>query len=201
MNIRDDALRLGQFDISALQARVDALTEADWIADTSRQQIFDAHARTHTIRLIFDADYRHTDPTIHPFFHAFAPLLAPLMSHIRGYYLQSLRQRRVAEKHGDGYFVRIILTRLAAGAEITPHVDDGQSLRRCHRIHVPLFTHPDCQFTVGAKTWNMPAGEMWEINNRRIHAVSNASAKPRVHLILDYVQPGETIFDLEPLTA
>ena len=201
MNMRDDAVLLGTFDISALQAQVAALTEADWTADTSRQQIFDAHARTHAIRLIFDADYRHSDPTTHPAFDDFAAALEPLMTYIRGFYLQSLRQRRIAEKHGPGYFIRLILTRLAPGAEITPHADDGHSLRRCHRIHVPLFTHPDCLFTVGGKTWNMPAGEMWEINNRRIHAVKNASAQPRIHLILDYVQPGETVFDLEPLTA
>jgi quercetin dioxygenase-like cupin family protein len=201
MNFKDDAVRLGTFDITDLRARVMALTDEDWSADTSRQHTFDAHTRTQTIKLIFDADYRHTDPTVHAAFAEFAPLIAPFMAHIRGYYLQSLRQRRVAEKHGPGYFIRAILTRLAAAAVITPHADDGHSLRRCHRIHVPIVTHPQCLFTVGDLTWNMPAGEMWEINNRRVHAVRNDSDAPRIHLILDYVQPGETVFDIEPLTA
>jgi hypothetical protein len=43
----------------------------------------------------------------------------------------------------------------------------------------------------------MRAGEMWEINNRRVHSVSNQGRDARVHLIIDYVQPGETIFDAE----
>jgi quercetin dioxygenase-like cupin family protein len=201
MNFKDDAVLLGTFDIATLRARVMAVTEDDWSTDTSRQQTFDAHTRTQTIKLIFDADYRHTDPTVHAAFADFKPLIAPLMAHIRGYYLQTLRQRRVAEKNGSGYFIRAILTRLAPKAVITPHADDGHSLRRCHRIHVPIVTHPQCLFTVGALTWNMPAGEMWEINNRRIHAVRNDGDAHRIHLILDYVQPGETVFDIEPLTA
>lgn len=201
MNFRDDAVKLGTFDITALRDQVAALTEADWSADTSRQQTFDAHTRTQTIKLIFDADYRHTDPTIHPEFAVFEPVIRPLMDHIRAYYLQSLRQRWIAEKHGSGYFIRAILTRLAPDAEITPHADDGHSLKRCHRIHVPILTNPDCLFTVGGLTWNMPAGEMWEINNRRIHAVRNEGKSTRIHLIMDYVQPGETVFDIEPLTA
>ena len=201
MNFKDDAVRLGSFDMTALRSQVEALAEASWNADTSRQQTFDAHTRTQTIKLIFDADYRHSDPTIHADFAVFEPLMAPMMDHIRAHYLQSLRQRRVAEKNGPGYFVRALLTRLAAAAEIAPHADDGYSLRRCHRIHVPVITNPDCLFTVGGLTFAMPEGEMWEINNRRIHAVSNGGVQPRIHLILDYVQPGETVFDIEPLTA
>jgi len=201
MNFKDDAVKLGTFDITALRDQVTALTEADWTADTSRQQAFDAHTRTQAIKLIFDADYRHTDPTVHAGFAVFEPTLRPLMDYVRVWYLQSLRQRRIAEKHGPGYFIRIILTRLAPQAEITPHADDGHSLKRCHRIHMPVITNSDCLFTVGGLTWNMPAGELWEINNRRVHAVRNGGSTARVHLIMDYVQPGETVFDIEPLTA
>ena len=201
MNFKEDAVCLGRFDITALRDQVAALTDADWNADTHRQQTFDAHTRTQTIKLIFDADYRHSNPTVRAGFEAFEPAIRPLMDHIRGWYLQSLRQRRIAEKHGPGYFIRAILTRLVPDAEIAPHADDGHSLKRCHRIHMPIVTNPDCLFTVGDLTWNMPAGELWEINNRRIHAVRNGGATARVHLILDYVQPGETVFDIEPLTA
>lgn len=202
MNLPVDAIKLGTFDITALRQAVLALTEDDWNADTSRQQTFDAHVATQAIRLIFDADYRHTDPTVHADFARFQPLIAPLMDHIRDNYLKSLRQRRIAEKHGPGYFIRIILTRLNPHAAITPHADDGYSLRRCHRIHMPVVTNPDCAFTVGDLTFTMPQGELWEINNRRVHAVRNDGDAGRIHLIFDYVQPGETVFDLdEPLTA
>jgi hypothetical protein len=87
------------------------------------------------------------------------------------------------------------MTRLAPGGRITPHSDGGYSLARCHRIHVPILSNPDCRFRVGDTTLVMKPGEVWEINNRLTHAVENDGAAARVHLILDWVQPGETILD------
>ena len=202
MNFERDAQYLGRFDISELRGIVETFAEDMWTEDASRQAAFNAHLATQTIKLIADADFRHTHPTHHAAFTRLEPQIRPLMDHIRGFYLQTLRQRRVAEQHGAGYFVRALLTRLPAGAEIRPHIDDGESLKRCHRIHVPLISNPDSLFVVGNLRFHMPEGEMWEINNRRTHAVHNAGAVARIHLILDYVQTGETVFDLDgPLTA
>jgi hypothetical protein len=202
MNFAQDAVKLGAFDVSALRTAVRALGETDWTADSSRQQAFDAHIATQTLKLIADADFRHADPTVHPPFRMLEPMIEPLMAHVRRFYLQTLRQRSVAEKHGPGYFIRALLTRLPPGAEIRPHIDDGYSLKRCHRIHVPLVTSPQTLFRVGDTRFNMGEGEMWEINNRRLHAVTNGGDAARIHLIMDYVQPGETVFDLDgPLVA
>lgn len=202
MNFNGDATRLGQFDIAPLRAAVEQISEAEWLADQARQQTFDAHRATQTLKLIFDADYRHTDPTVHADYHRFEPLIAPMLTHIRGYYTRTLRQRRVAERHGPGYVIRAILTRLLPASAIKPHADGGYSLMRCHRIHLPIVTNPQCQFSVGDLSFVMPEGELWEINNRRVHSVRNDGTAARVHLIIDYVQPGETVFDTEaPLTA
>lgn len=202
MNFAQDAQKLGSFDISGLRAVVQGFADDAWNADASRQAAFNAHNSTQTIKLIADPDFRHTDPTYHAIFATLEPQIRPLMEHIRGHYLQTLRQRRVAEQYGPGYFIRALLTRLPAGAEIKPHIDDGESLKRCHRIHVPVISNPDSLFMVGRLRFHMPEGEMWEINNRRTHAVRNDGTQARVHLIMDYVQPGETVFDLDgPLTA
>ena len=202
MNFERDAQKLGTFDISGLRTIVRSFTDDAWNEDASRQAAFNAHVATQTLKLIADSDFRHTDPTYHPLFARLEPQIRPLMDHIRSHFLQTLRQRRVAEQNGPGYFVRALLTRLPAGAEIKPHIDDGESLKRCHRIHVPLISNPDALFIVGNLRFHMPEGEMWEINNRRTHAVRNAGTEARVHLIMDYVQPGETVFDLDgPLTA
>lgn len=199
MNFGSDAQKLGSFDIAPLKAAVEALGEEAWAADGSRQQAFNAHASTQTLKLIADSDFRHVNPTHHAAFAALEPVLQPLMAHIRSHYLGTQRQRRVAELHGPGYFIRALLTRLPPGAEIKPHIDDGESLKRCHRIHVPVITNDDSLFIVGNLRFHMPAGEMWEINNRRIHAVRNDGHEARVHLIMDYVQPGETVFDQDGL--
>lgn len=202
MNFEYDAIKLGAFDISALRHAVLALDEQAWLVDASRQKAFNAHNSTQTLKLIADSDFRHTNPTVHPAFATFEPYIAPLIDHIRGFYLQTLRQRRVAQQHGLGYIIRALLTRLPAHSEIKPHIDDGESLKRCHRIHVPVVSNADSLFTVGKLRFHMPEGEMWEINNRRVHAVDNQGSEARIHLIMDYVQPGETVFDTDgTLTA
>ena len=202
MDIGKDAVKIGECEIAALVAGVRSLTETQWSTDDSRQKIFHAHNSTQTIKLIADADFRHENPTEHDDYERFEPMLAPLMDHVRSYYAQTLRQRTLIAARGPGYFVRCILTRLPAGYEIGPHIDEGYSLKRSHRIHVPIVSNEQTRFRVGDLTLQMRVGEMWEINNRRIHAVRNGGSEARVHLIMDYVQPGETVFDAEgPLTA
>ncbi len=202
MNFANDAVKLGTFDVSALRKAVLAIDDAVWNSDSSRQQVFDAHTSTQTLKLVADADFRHTNPTIHPPFRVFEPLIQPFMQHIQQFYLQTLRQRSIAAKHGPGYFIRALLTRLPPGTEIKPHIDDGYSLKRCHRIHMPILTSAQTFFRVGDTRFHMAEGEMWEINNRRLHAVTNGGDEARIHLIMDFVQPGEVVFDLDgPLTA
>lgn len=195
MNFQGDIELLGTVPIAPLQAAVRAFDEARWHEDQSRQELFDAHTSTAMVKLIFDADYRHRDPTVHPAYGELLPLLEPVMTLIRAHYSKTMRQRRWIARHGAGYFVRMILTRLAPRAVIKPHADGGYSLARCHRIHLPIWSNPDCRFHVGGTSVAMHPGEIWEINNRLIHAVSNDGDVSRVHLILDYVQPGETVFD------
>ncbi len=202
MNFKNDFALLGHFDIAPLQAKIAALSKDDWTADQERQAKFEAHTDTQTIKLLFDPDYRHQDPTPHPALDEFWPVIEPLLQHIEDNYKKTLRQRKTIAKHGPGYFIRIILTRLAPHSQITQHVDDGHSLKCCHRIHMPVVTNDQCVFHVGASSKSLHAGELWEINNRRAHAVDNDGDAARVHLIMDYVQPGERVFDIEgPLTA
>lgn len=197
MDIGRDARKLGSFEIDALIAKIRMLTPEDWLADATRQKIFQAHDSTETIKLIADSDFRHEKPTTRKLYDHFAPELSPLMDHIRSQFSQSIRQQKLINEHGPGYFIRTILTRLPAGAEIRAHRDEGYSLKRSHRIHMPIVSNPDVQFQVGDLMFHMPVGEMWEINNRRVHAVKNGGSEARIHLIMDYVQPGETIFDAE----
>ena len=60
-----------------------------------------------------------------------------------------------------------------------------------HRIHLSIITNDEVWFTVGNETIHMREGELYEINNRRMHSVKNAGSEDRVHLIMDYVLPGE----------
>ena len=122
-------------------------------------------------------DYRHENPTKHETYFELDcdRLLEPFIETIADTFT------------GSGYIVRAILIRLKPGGVIDDHVDTGPSLTTGRRIHVPIVTNERCVFTVGSDAINMGEGEMWEINNTRIHSVWNAGDEGRVHLVIDWV--------------
>jgi hypothetical protein len=87
---------------------------------------------------------------------------------------------------GNGYFIRILFTKLLANSEIPPHFDGGESLIKNHRVHIPIQTNSNVSFSVHNETINMKEGNIWEINNERAHGVINASSEDRIHLIVDW---------------
>jgi hypothetical protein len=179
----------GVVDIGALRARVYRQSDADWEQNTHRQTTFPPHRLTQTIPLLYDADFRHENPTAQPKFAEFEADLRPLFQFLAAAYVPG----------STG--VRCILTRLAAGCGIPLHRDNGYSLCYSHRIHVPIVSNDFVFFTVGREEIAMKEGEVWEINNTRKHAVRNDGGKPRIHLIIDWASPltarQRAIFELE----
>ena len=80
---------------------------------------------------------------------------------------------------------RVMLVKLKPGGKITPHPDEGAYCAYYNRYHIPIVTNDDVLFTVGEKTVNMGAGELWEINNKKVHSVVNNGDTDRIHLIFD----------------
>jgi len=193
MNFRGDFLSLGRCDVTSLRRQVLELTEQDWSANDVRQRRFAVHRDTQSVHLIFDEDFRHSDPTYRPAFNLLEPALTPLLSHIARQFRPAgaralLKRNKTAPQ---GYFVRALLARLRPGGSIPEHLDRNFSLTHCHRVHVPLLTNDQVRFSVGASTRTLQEGEIWEINNRRGHSVVNGGREPRIHLIVDWVRPGE----------
>ncbi len=79
------------------------------------------------------------------------------------------------------------LLRLGAGGVIRPHRDAGLALedRQAIRLHVPVVTHAQVAFTLEGETIPLDAGTCWYINVNLTHAVHNASAVDRIHLVMD----------------
>jgi len=186
----DSPFRLiGTIDPEPLVHAVKSIGEPAWHEYVVRQELFQPHRHTHTIPLLFDLDGRHKNPTAWPRMADFSSVLEPAM--------EAIRQRNLSEVGRDGYFVRIILTRLKPGSNIQPHRDGGYSMLRSHRYHLALTTNNLVEFEIAGETQHFAAGEIWEINNREEHAVRNLSDESRIHVILDYVVPGEKIPDPE----
>lgn len=195
MHLGTDVIKLGEVDVSALAEMASTVTEEKWAENDARQKKFSVHTHTQTVQLIYDPDFRHRNPTRFQIMDEYEPLLARVFQLIEGHYAKALEEKIIPQERKPPYFVRIIMTRLSAGGEIEAHTDGGMSLKRCHRIHLPIITNEKCMFTSGETTLHMRAGELWEINNRQMHCVKNEGDESRVHIILDYVQPGEYIED------
>ena len=197
MNFDGDLRKIGDIDVSQLARQAAAITDAEWTADAFRQKTYEVHKQTQTIRLIMDEDGRHRDPTYHPSYETYNALLEPIEIFIRRQFEQTLKAKRLRKKHGRGYFIRMILVKLLANGSIPHHVDQGETLSKSHRMHLPIITNQQNLFSVGDTEMHMKAGELWEINNRREHGVVNSGSEDRIHLIIDYVLAGEKIIDAD----
>lgn len=191
MNFDGNFRLLGSVDIRPLQQLVRQLTSADWENETARQRRYEAHRDTQSIGLVYDYDFRHVKATRRPALQRFEAGMRPALAMIASDFEGSPGGRELCAKYGPGYFVRASLVRLDAGAEIAAHQDLNFSLAHSHRLHLPVITNENVWFTVGSETRNLREGEVVEINNRRVHQVSNGGTAGRVHLILDFVLRGE----------
>jgi hypothetical protein len=86
-----------------------------------------------------------------------------------------------------GVWGRSRLMGLGVGAEVPEHVDCHYHWRTHLRIHVPVITNPQVEFTCGGETIHMAPGECWVFDSFRWHEVHNRGQERRVHLVLDTV--------------
>ena len=191
MNFAGNFFLIGSIDIAELKRLVLSLSDEQWDKFSTRQNIYEVHQHTKTIGLVYDLDFRHSHPTRLPTLQIFEEALRPVLWMIADHFEKTESAQRLMKENSLGYFIRASLVQLAAGHGIAEHRDMNFSLTHSHRIHLPIITNDDVWFTVGNESINMREGQLYEINNRRLHSVHNKGSEDRVHLILDYVLPGE----------
>jgi len=191
MNFAGNFIEIGRVDTSDLRSAALDLSDAEWNEDIFRQKRYEVHRDTRTVGLVFDPDFRHSHPTRMPMLQRFAPALQPVLEMVAEHYEGSERGQELIKEYGLGYFIRATLVKLRAGGSIDEHTDNNFSLVHSHRVHLPILTNDQVLFTVGSQTINMEEGALYEINNRRKHSVANRGDTDRIHLIMDFVLPGE----------
>ena len=87
----------------------------------------------------------------------------------------------------DATWGRSRLMGLEAGAVVPEHVDIHYYWRTHLRIHIPVITNPQVDFTAAGETIHMPAGDCYILDSFYRHSVKNGGAETRVHLVLDTV--------------
>lgn len=191
MNFSGNFSLIGDVDVVDLRRLALGLTEEQWDRFSTRQNIYEVHQYTKTIGLVYDLDFRHSHPTRLPTLQIFEAALRPVLWMIADHFEKTETAQQLMKDNSLGYFIRASLVRLAAGCGIAEHRDMNFSLTHSHRIHLPIITNDEVWFTVGGESINLREGQLYEINNRRLHSVQNDGDEDRVHLILDYVLPGE----------
>ena len=161
-------------DVSVLAEKLKNVTEEQWTA-SGRERRFDVHKDTQALMLIHFEDHKDTEPEYRDLYDEYADQLQPFVKHIEKYY------------QDNGFVVRLIFAKLAAGGRIPEHTDTGYSLLACHRVHIPIITNDAATFYVGGEEKVMRAGEFWEIDNAGRHAVHNRGNEDRIHLIIDWM--------------
>jgi hypothetical protein len=78
-----------------------------------------------------------------------------------------------------------VLDGLAPGTKIYRHYDQSNLYTMCHRVHLPIITHPDVKFFIDDNPYFFKAGEFFEFDNKRFHMVHNDSDIFRIHLVID----------------
>ncbi len=167
-------LSLGEkIDVSQIRKILEDVPESTWLL-SGREKQFKVHRHTQALRLVYDADFRHYNPTHHPLILKFEEALQPLLSRIANFYGH------------NGFIIRLVFAKLKAGGKIYAHFDLQYSLMNCHRIHIPIISNEKSLFFVGGEQKIMKEGEIWEINNATVHEVDNRGDEDRVHLIVDW---------------
>jgi mannose-6-phosphate isomerase-like protein (cupin superfamily) len=78
------------------------------------------------------------------------------------------------------------LLKLAAGAQIHQHKDDGLCFEEgLIRIHIPIITNKGVALYLGDEKMELHEGECWYLNFNLPHRLYNKSNQDRVHLVID----------------
>lgn len=88
---------------------------------------------------------------------------------------------------GFRYHGRYFITMLKQGQQIADHSDAGAYFKRYRRLHIPLRVTSECFFVSEGQKQMMNMGELWELNNVKVHAVDNSLGQDRYHLIFDVI--------------
>jgi hypothetical protein len=170
---------IGKVDTHLLKAAIESQPFEIWNEHTYRQTRSETHAKTKTLEIIWDKEslvHSSKQNKIHNNYHLFQ--MKDFLNNLKPLY---------ESKYGNGEFIRVLIVKLFNNSNILPHVDQGSSLSNSKRTHIALITNDKITFTVNDEVKNLKEGEIWEIDNTKVHSVSNPTNLDRIHLIIDWM--------------
>lgn len=80
---------------------------------------------------------------------------------------------------------RILISRMAPGKEIAPHIDGGSCAQYYTRYQIALQNLPGSIFKCGDEQVTFRSGDVWHFDNGVEHSVLNHSADDRIAMVVD----------------
>lgn len=191
MNFQENFRPIGDVDVAELRDRVLAIADERWLADLLADRRGEGNGSLQTLALVFDPDLRHSHPTRLPPLSDFETLLLPVLKNVADYFEGSERGQSLTGKFGLGYFVRAVFERLPPGQMLATPASKDFSPTHSHQVMVPVVTNAGVEIAIAGEAMHVPAGSVVETNNRRQQVVSNTGDAVCIHLVLDFVLPGE----------
>lgn len=180
MDIGDRIRELGEVASAELADLILSQEEAAWHEQEHRQKAYEVHRDTESMVMVFAEETSWPELVVRKeaAWDRLAELAVPLMHDI-------------LERHypPGGTIIRAMAAKLKAGGKITPHVDKHPSFHIGHRIHVPITTNHRVRFMIDGRPHRFEVGKAYEINNQKMHSVSNKGSEDRITFIFDYVPP------------
>jgi len=165
-----------KFDISQIKKEILNIDPRYWKIDTYKQDNYYIHKDTETLgNTVFSIFYKEGDP----------------VEVRKNIFLPKLLQRKTdeiildLEDYFDGKVVMSGYTKLLAGGQIPPHIDNLTYFKLIRRFQICISSNPYVYFTVGKEEKVFGEGECYQIDNTQLHSVYNRGETDRINLIVD----------------
>lgn len=150
---------------------------SEWLINQSRQTISSVHKHTNSIFVYdYSADWvpgSKYDLQIKTDDHIIINIIKPIVDKL--------------EKLHNGKVGKAVFIKLPPFKNVDKHQDFGGYLESVRRHHIPIVTNKNVSFFVDGQKQFMDIGEIWEVNNNKLHQVWNEGETDRVHLLIDII--------------
>ena len=162
--------------------------EALWFQDTSRQDQVAIHSKTRVIILRSKMDVASEDKQVRESF----PHSITYVSHRQAAATHFPSICRLVEDYAGsigGLLARVAIVNLLPGCAVERHSDTGLYYKLRSRFHLVIKSTAGSRLISDDEEVTMHAGELWWIDNRKLHEAFNDSDDDRIHVIFDVLSP------------
>jgi Aspartyl/Asparaginyl beta-hydroxylase len=166
-----------RIDIAPFAAEL-AAGDRLWFANTWRQEQLRVQRETQTIFLRAVDRSHASNRDINEIHECFTTQVAEYFPR-----LMTFLERCAARR--EAILQRAMIVRLKPHGRVYPHVDRGSYYTTRDRYHLVLVSPGGSEMTGVGETAIFREGEIWWLDNKRVHAARNPSPEWRIHAIFD----------------